>query len=82
VYPLRRPPQPMPPDVAAAIAAHGLGGAYAARPPYQRNDYLAWIGRAKRDDTRAKRIDRMLGELAAEEGYMGMEWRPGRTREP
>jgi [protein-PII] uridylyltransferase len=34
----------------------GLRAAYDARPPYQRNDYLGWINRAKQDDTRQKRL--------------------------
>lgn len=74
---LRRPVRPMPPDVAHALEERGLTDAYAARPAYQRNDWLAWMGRAKRDDTRHKRMGQMLDELAAGEGYMGMAWRPG-----
>lgn len=72
---LRRAIQPMPADVRAAIDAAGLAAAYAARPPYQRNDYLGWIAGARRPETRAKRLDRMLRELAAGDGYMGMAWR-------
>ena len=34
------------------------------RPFYQRNDYLGWIGRATRPETRRKRIDQMVDELA------------------
>jgi predicted amino acid-binding ACT domain protein len=56
--------------------AKGLRAAYDARPPYQRNDYLGWINRAKRDDTRQKRLRQMLAELRAGEGYMNMPWRP------
>ncbi|HSG43712.1 MAG TPA: YdeI/OmpD-associated family protein [Anaerolineales bacterium] len=26
--------------------------AYNARPPYQRNDYIGWITRAKREETK------------------------------
>ena len=44
----RRPLQPMPPDVRAALAASGALADYEARPHYQRNDYLAWIARAAR----------------------------------
>jgi uncharacterized protein YdeI (YjbR/CyaY-like superfamily) len=53
-----------------------LRAAYDARPPYQRNDYLGWINRAKRDDTKQKRLRQMLAELRAGEGYMNMPWRP------
>ena len=73
---LKRDTQPMPGFVAQALEQHGLRPAYDARPPYQRNDYLGWINRAKRDDTKQKRLQQMLDELAAGEGYMNMAWRP------
>ena len=71
---LKRPPNPMPDDVAARLAAGGLRAAYDARPPYQRNDYLGWIARAKRPETREKRIAQMLDELAGGRLYMKMVW--------
>ncbi len=73
---LKRPLAPMPPDVRRALAAAHLREAYAARPPYQRNDYLRWIEGAVRPSTRQKRLDQMLRELAAGHGYMNMAWRP------
>ncbi|MDO8964426.1 MAG: YdeI/OmpD-associated family protein [Coriobacteriia bacterium] len=76
--PLSRSQNPMPPDVESALAARGLIEAYDARPPYQRNDYLGWIGRAKRPETRQKRIDQMLAELEAGDVYMGMPQRLSR----
>lgn len=75
---LRRPRHPMPRSVRDAIAARGLLDAYRARPAYQRNDYLGWIGRAKREDTRQRRLARMLDELASGDRYMGMPFRPRR----
>ncbi len=48
--------------------------AYEARPDYQKNDYLGWIARAKRDDTRQKRLDQMLDELQRGGVYMKMAW--------
>ena len=66
----------MPDDVRDALAAAGLADAYAARPPYQRNDYLGWITRAVRPETRARRLATMLRELEAGRGYMGMPWQP------
>ncbi len=72
---LKRARNPMPDFVEAALANEGLAAAYAARPPYQRNDYLGWIARAKRDATRNKRLRQMLDELAAGDVYMGMRWR-------
>ena len=72
---LKRAQNPMPDFVQAALESEGLAQAYAARPPYQRNDYLGWISRAKREATRGKRLRQMLEELAAGNAYMGMEWR-------
>ena len=77
---LKRPRHPMPPDVEAALLDRGLMGAYHARPDYQQNDWIGWIDRAKRGDTRLRRLGQMLDELEAGEGYMGMVWRP--SREP
>ncbi|NNC92408.1 MAG: hypothetical protein HKN80_07915 [Acidimicrobiia bacterium] len=74
-----RPRHPMPTDVRQALEGSGLMEAYDGRPPYQRNDYIGWITRAKRDDTRRRRIDQMLAELIAGDVYMKMEWR-GRDR--
>ena len=69
-----RPEIPMPDNVRAALRAEGLQARYEARPWYQRNDYLGWIGRAKREETRQKRIRQMLDELAAGDVYMKMAW--------
>lgn len=71
---LKRPPQPMPENVQAALSERGLQAAYDARPPYQRNDYLMWINQAKRPETKQKRLDQMLDELAAGDVYMKMAW--------
>ncbi|MDH3263194.1 MAG: YdeI/OmpD-associated family protein [Paracoccaceae bacterium] len=76
---LKRPLQPMPPEVAEALAKAGLRAAYDARPPYQRNDYLAWIARARRLETRARRLAQMLDELGRGDVYMNMDWPPGRA---
>ncbi|PWG17660.1 YdeI/OmpD-associated family protein [Salibaculum griseiflavum] len=73
---LTRPRNPMPDDVAAALAQRGLRDAFDARPAYQRNDWLGWIARAKREETRQRRMEKMLAELAQGHGYMGMEWQP------
>ena len=53
-----------------------LREAYDARPPYQRNDYLGWIARAKREATREKRLAQMLDELRLGDRYMKMAWKP------
>lgn len=71
---LKRPIQAMPDDIAALLQERGLEHAYAVRPPYQRNDYLGWIARAKRADTRDKRINQMLDELEKGDAYMRMKY--------
>lgn len=73
---MRRPENPMPDCVRAALEARGLTARYALRPWYQRNDYLGWIARAKRAETRTKRLRQMLDELEAGDVYMKMAWRP------
>lgn len=75
---LSRPIEPMPPTVEQALVDSGLLSAYRARPPYQRNDYLGWINRAKRLETKQRRLDQMLSELERGDVYMKMDWRPGR----
>lgn len=67
----------MPADVQAALRERGLVDAYHARPPYQQNDYIGWIGRARRGDTRERRIAQMLDELRAGGVYMKMKWNGG-----
>ena len=71
-----RPRHPMPAFVRAALESSGLTAAYRARPTYQRNDYLGWITRAKREDTRRRRLAQMLDELERGGVYMKMAWRP------
>ena len=73
---LSRDLQPMPDDVRDALEARDLMTAYEARPAYQRNDYLGWFTRARRPETRAKRIRQMLDELAQGGVYMGMKHNP------
>ena len=66
----------MPQDVLDELTARDLLDAYDERPHYQRNDYLSWISRAKRPETRRKRIAQMLDELDRGGVYMGMTHRP------
>ncbi len=69
---LTRQIHPMPDSVRDALVKRKLVEAYHGRPPYQQNDYIGWITRAKRQETQEKRLARMLAELAAGEGYMNM----------
>lgn len=77
---LTRAKNPMPPFVREALDSHGLMEAYKARPPYQQNDYLGWISRAKLDATRRKRLDQMLDELKGGKKYMNMAWSGSRRQ--
>ncbi len=70
-----RPRYLMPAVIRRALTDRGLMGAYTSRPPYQRNDYIGWIARAKRQVTREKRPSQMLQELARGDRYMKMIWR-------
>jgi uncharacterized protein YdeI (YjbR/CyaY-like superfamily) len=72
--PLRKR-EDMPDFVREALEARGLRDKYDSRPPYQRNDYLLWINKVKRDDTKQKHLEQMLDELEAGGVYMGMAWK-------
>ncbi len=64
----------MPDFIAAALDRSNLWERYRARPPYQQNDYIGWITRGKREETRQKRLTQMLEELQAGDAYMGMAY--------
>lgn len=71
---LKRQLNTMPEFVREALLAAGLIERYNLRPPYQQNDYMGWITRGKRQETRLKRLEQMLGELKAGDKYMGMDY--------
>lgn len=73
---LKRPRHSMPDFVREALKSEGLMEAYRARPPYQQNDYIGWINRAKREATKQKRLGQMLAELEQGNVYMKMDWKP------
>ena len=75
---LQRPIHPMPDFVRRALVKHKLLDAYHSRPPYQQNDYISWITRAKQAATQKRRLEQMLDELVRGDSYMGMVWRPKR----
>ena len=62
----------MPDDIREELESTGRMADYRARPHYQRNDYLAWIGRAASPATRRRRTDRMLRELGHEPSVVGV----------
>lgn len=70
-----RPRCPMPADVSERLLQEGLTEHYNSRPPYQQNDYIGWIIKAKRPETRQKHLDQMLEELRSGDAYMGMAYR-------
>jgi uncharacterized protein YdeI (YjbR/CyaY-like superfamily) len=68
----------MPAFVREALMQRDLMKAYLSRPPYQQNDYLGWIIRTKRPETREKRLAQMLDELERGDVYMNMPYRGNR----
>ena len=68
----------MPEFVRDALLRHSLMGVFESRPPYQRNDYLGWITRAKRPETSEKRLAQMLDELGGGDRYMNMPYKARR----
>jgi uncharacterized protein YdhG (YjbR/CyaY superfamily) len=65
----------IPDYITAALDKSGLWENYHKRPPYQRNDYIGWITRGKREETRRKRLKQMLEELKTGDAYMGMAYK-------
>ena len=62
--------------IRAALRERDLMDAYRERPPYQQNDYIGWITRAKKEETCQRRLEQMLEELEAGDRYMKMKYRP------
>jgi len=71
---LKRKINPMPADIEERLNKENLMDAYKRRPPYQQNDYLGWILKARRPETREKRIAQMIEELGNGDKYMGMRY--------
>ena len=77
---LKRPKHPMPDFVKQALEQRGLMDDFEARPAYQQNDYVGWIDRAKRQETKEKRLKQMLEELEIGGVYMNMDHPPSRKQ--
>lgn len=73
---LTRTRHKMPDYIRAALTERKLMDAYDERPEYQQNDYIGWITRAKREETKQKRLNQMLDELEGGKLYMNMKWNP------
>lgn len=69
-----RPRYEMPEFFRDALESHGLMDVYLSRPPYQQNDYIGWVTRAKLETTKYKRLNQMLNELERGDVYMNMKW--------
>ncbi len=70
---LKRKVHEMPEFIRRALNDRGLMEAYRNRPAYQQNDYIGWIIRAKKEETKAKRLRQMLDELEQGGIYMKMK---------
>lgn len=66
----------MPEFIQKALIEKCLLDAYQKRPDYQKNDYIGWIQRARRQETRDKRLNQMLDELQNGNKYMKMDYHP------
>lgn len=75
---LERPRHPMPDFVKRELEERGLMEDFKERPAYQQNDHVGWINRAKRQETKEKRLNQMLDELEEGGVYMNMEHPPSR----
>lgn len=64
----------MPDFVLEALKNEKVYEIYKERPAYQQNDYLSWITRAQREETRLKRLNQMLKELHSNTLYMNMKY--------
>ena len=70
---LKRKLNTMPDDIKTILNKTGLMQAFTERPAYQKNDYLGWIERAKKQETKQKRLTQMLDELQQGGVYMKMK---------
>lgn len=65
----------MPEEMKEALKREGLEEAYALRPPYQRNDYIAWVVEAKREETKKSRLEQMLQELRDQDKFKNQPYK-------
>lgn len=72
--PAPRSEKELPNDLRRILVQEGQLENYEARPRYQRTDYISWIEKAARTETREKRITQMLEELQNGDAYMGMAY--------
>jgi len=70
---MKRERYTMPDYIKKALQENRVMKDYSQRPPYQQNDYIGWIERAKREETRQKRLKQMIDELKIGGIYMKMK---------
>jgi len=63
----------MPAFVKKALVDGKVMDDFKKRPAYQQNDYLGWIGRARKEATMQKRLSQMIHELEVGGVYMKMK---------
>jgi hypothetical protein len=71
---LKRQIHPIPDFVTKALIENNLMDKYKAKPAYQQNDYIGWINRAVKYETKIKRLNQMLEELRKGNLYMKMKY--------
>ncbi len=71
----------MPTFMKKALQERDLLQAYHVRPAYQQNDYIGWINQAKQEQTKQKRLQQMLEELAQGGVYMKMAHPPSKKKQ-
>ena len=70
---LKRDKYQMPEYIKQALEKNGVASDYESHPAYQQNDYIGWIEREKRQETKEKRHQQMVDELKAGGVYMKMK---------
>ena len=71
---LKRQRYDMPGFIKKALSRKGLTRAYKERLPYQQNDNIGWMTRAKSQETIDKLLNQMLDELEKGDVYMKMKY--------
>ena len=77
---MKRKRYDMPKYIEERLLSSGVMEDYLQRLAYQRNDYIGWIERAKREETKKMRIMQMLEELKTGGVYMKMKHSPSLKR--
>jgi len=70
---MKRKKYSMTDEIKLRLDKNSLMKDYLNRPPYQQNDYIGWIQRSKKPETKEKRLQQMLYELKKGGIYMKMK---------